>query len=296
LHSGEHLSVLGDGERGPFPLPADFPGPQGAAYYACMQRGLAAQVTAAEVPVLAQALQEHRQQAEQRQRQAAAAQRQHGGGWGGSPRASGGTNSAMHAQGSADMEPLAASPPSAFHRSCGSKALLSPTQSRATASPHQRPSQPTSQPQQQQQRGQQALLPGLGTSSQPTPPRSQQLQAGSAAASPAKSAREQQGGQANLRALLAGRSSCDAAPQGAAGTPASPVQPPQQPRAQHGAQQPPAQLAPPLPSLVPLPNAPSQRLVQVFSCMEGQLSPPVLEQRWAVRALLGRGQAEWAGL
>jgi hypothetical protein len=35
---------------------------------------------------------------------------------------------------------------------------------------------------------------------------------------------------------------------------------------------------------VPLPNAPSQRLVQVFSCMEGQLSPPVLEQREALRA------------
>ncbi|PRW33669.1 H(+) hexose cotransporter 2 [Chlorella sorokiniana] len=89
----EREAVVGDGERGPFPLQIDFKGPHGEALYRCLQQGQDAVLRLDDLPDLAQQAAQQAQQAQQAaaaaQQQAAAAGWQQGqqphGGWGQPP-------------------------------------------------------------------------------------------------------------------------------------------------------------------------------------------------------------------
>ena len=262
-------AVIGDGERGAFPLPSDFPG-HAAAYYRCMRGGRQAALLVEEVPWLAAQRHQDQEQAALRQQQQRAQQqaaRQAGAAVGASPARPGQAGVQAAQSGGYCMSP---------GHSAGSRQHLPVPQGQ------QAPTQKQQQQQQQQQPRPPFVTPPLASSPHSAAAAGLRTHGGSSDTPHIPS---------GVRQLLWRPPQQLQALQPGGQQPQLPQQqqPEQQPQKQQQARPPrPAQavlLAPPVPDAVPLRYPPGGPLLQVHSCLDGELSAPAVELRCASHGL-----------
>lgn len=241
-------AVIGDGRHGTFPLLKDYPGSSGEVYYRRMHEGR--DVYLEDVPELAQ---QATQQQQQQQRQLR--------GWQQPARQQYQQHATRHPQ--QQQRPLRQQQHAAQHGAW--QQAQSGSGQPAASQPSNHPSVATT-----------ILSPSHSAAESghplPLPPQGQRQPARASAPPASHPGRISTASKSFIRALLAG-GSCNAAPAaGARSPPPYPGLAPQQ-------QQPAVLLAPPVLDRVQLRWPPGARVLQVHSCLEGDLSAPVLEDR-----------------
>jgi hypothetical protein len=264
--------VIGDGDRGPFPVPSDFPG-HAAAYYRCMRGGKQAVLRVEEVPWLAAQRQQDQEQAALRQQQQQQAQqeraqqqaaRQAGAAAAASPAKPGQAGVQAARSGGYYMSP---------GHSAGSRQHLPMPQAQQ---------EPIQQQQQQQQPRAPFATPPLGSSPYSAAAGLRTLGGSSATPHVPSGVRQllwRPPPQAQQQAQQSGGQQPQQQPQ----QQGPQVQQQQQLQQQAGPPRP-AQmvlLAPPVVDAVPLRYPPGGPLLQVHSCLDGELSAPAVEFRCA---------------